>query len=313
MGIDWCKKTKRGNGVALKKADKTIAVDFDDTYLVRCDAVETNRLSIATAPGVNIGDPHPEYGGVICQEITAKPHDESGLLWTVSIKYNVINPAADNNNNNDELEVPRDVWTAGGSSKSVPCFMDAFDPPKLITNTAGDPVEGMEKEECEYTLNLTKPYATHGDWMDIAASHVDHCNDAVWHGGAIETWLCRFRSAQLEVKITQAGGLIYWLTQWEFAFKATTWRLKPWNVGFHELPDGGWSPGAGAPAGAERKAILGADGKAVKSPVALNPDGTAKPAGQPPDVVQGRDGNEGVRVYPLADFSVFGNIFTPTF
>lgn len=313
MAIVWTKQAKRGNGVAIKKSDKTIDVDFDDTYIVRCDAQDDNRLDIAMAPGVGIGDPHPEYGGVVCQEITAKPSGDTGLLWHVAIKYGMINPAADDNGNNDDLEPPRDVWTAGGSSKSVPVFMDAFDPPKIITNSAGDPLEGLEKEECEYTLNLTKPYATHGDWMAVAAACVDHCNSAIWHGGAIETWLCRFRNAQLEVKITEAGGLIYWSTQWEFAYKKTTWRLMPWNIGYHELPEGGWSPGAGAPNATERKAILGADGKAVKSPVALNADGTAKPPGQRPDVVQGQDGNPGVRVYPLADFSVFGEIFTPTF
>lgn len=310
MAVVWMKQAKRGNGVAIKKSDKTIDVDFDDTYLVRCDSQDTNRLDIANAPGIGIGDPHPEYAGVTCQEITAKPTGDTGLMWAVSIKYAIINPAADDNSNNDELELPRDVWTAGGSSRSVPCFKDRFG--NIITNTAGDPLEGLEKEECEYTLNLSRPYATHGAWMSVAASHVDCVNDNVWHGGAVETWLCRFRSAQLEVKITESGGLIYWSTQWEFAFKATTWRLMPWNIGYHELPEGGWSPGAGAPGG-DRKAILGADGKPVKSPVALNADGTAKPAGQPPDVVVGADAQVGVPVHDLADFSVFGEIFTPTF
>lgn len=310
MAVEWVKPAKRGSGVSLKRDKKNIQIDADLSFLVRCNSQDTDPLAIAYAPGIDIFNPHPAIPGLVCSDISAKPTGNTGLLWQVTAKFQPPEPQDGNDDNNsDELGLPADVWTAGGSSKSVPVFRDIAG--NIITNTAGDPLEGLEKEEPEYTLNLSRPVATHGTWLSIAASHVDHVNDATWTGGPPETWLCRFRSAQLEVKANSLGVLLYWMTQWEFAYKASTWRLKPWNVGFHELPNGDWSPGAWSASTAERRAILGVDKKPVKSPVALDAQGRAKPAGQPPDVMIGFDGNEGIQVHPLADFSVFGEISTP--
>lgn len=316
MAIVWVKPAKRSAGISIKRGKNGIQIDGDASFLVRCDSQDTNPVEIALAPGVGIGAPHPTSGGVLCSELSAKPVGNTGLLWLVVAKYTPPDPESEQNNEDDGgggggevIELPADVWTAGGSSTSVPVFKDING--NFITNTAGDPLEGLEKEECEYTLNLARPVANHADWMALAQSHVDHVNDAVWHGGLEETWLCRFRNAELEVKVTSLGSLVYWSTKWEFAYKATTWRLKPWNIGFHELPNGDWSPGAWGAASGERRLIMGADKKPVKSPVALDPQGRAKPAGQPPDVVIGADGKEGIQVHPLADFSVFGEIYTP--
>jgi hypothetical protein len=69
----------------------------------------------------------------------------------------------------------------------------------------------------------------------------------------------------------------------------------PWDVGFHQIVDG------------TRKAITGADGKAVKQPVALNANGTAKTVGAAPSVINGGDG---VELYPKTTFAVkFGEPF----
>jgi len=66
-------------------------------------------------------------------------------------------------------------------------------------------------------------------------------------------------------------------------------------VGFHEL------------VGGERKAIVGADGKAVKQPVALNANGTKKNDGEAPSVINDGDG---VDLYDKTTFAVkFGEPF----
>lgn len=310
MGVVWCKKTNKSSSVSAKRGEKG-ADDFtaEDAYLVRTDSPDNDKMEIIGAPGISLGAPHPDVGGIICQEVTAKSNDDTGLLWLVTTSYSKYVPGEGDDGGGGGAELPYDKWTAGGSSKSIPVFRDRAG--NLITNSAGDILEGLEKEQCEYTLNLVKAFAHHSGWMALAAATVDHVNSGTWQGGAEETWLCRFRNANLEVKVTEQSCMIYWSTQWEFAYRADTWRLMPWDVGFHEVFGGYDQTGNPQDGTGKRRTILGADGKAVKHPVALNGNGRPKAAGQPPDVVMGKDGKIGVPVYDLADFSPFGQIYTP--
>jgi hypothetical protein len=80
-------------------------------------------------------------------------------------------------------------------------------------------------------------------------------------------------------------------------YRAETWDLSPWNTGFNQRVDSSGNPSA---AGTNRAAILGADKKPVKSPVALTAGGVAKPAGEKPDAIT-------FRVYREVSFSTFGD------
>lgn len=305
MGIAWCRELPRGRGVSQKSGQNgSLDTTMDRAFLVRCDALFTPEVDIASAPGISVGDQHPAFAALMCNEITAKPNDESGLLWTVDVKYSTPQIGGGGEEPGEGIPLPRDIWTAGGASKSVPVFQDTAG--RLIVNAAGDVLEGLMKEQVEFTLNLTKAFATHTDWLNVAIACVDHTNAGGWNGTAAETWLCRFRSAQLETKMTKDACLIYWSTQWEFAYCETTWRLKPWNVGFHWIDN----YGSGGPT---RKPALCGDGKTpVKQPVALGSDGRILPIGSLPIVADDPDGGPGWRVYDTADFSVFGIVTTPS-
>jgi len=87
----------------------------------------------------------------------------------------------------------------------------------------------------------------------------------------------------------------YWETTWEFCYRAETWDFKPWDVGFNELVTSDGTPSA---SGTKRAAVLGADKKPVKAPVALT-SGVAKAAGSAPDALT-------FKLYKETDFSVFG-------
>jgi hypothetical protein len=82
---------------------------------------------------------------------------------------------------------------------------------------------------------------------------------------------------------------------WEFAYREEKWDHKPWDVGFNQLVDSQGNPTA---SGTQRAAVLGADKKPVKAPVALS-SGVAKTPGQKPDALT-------FRLYRETDFSVFG-------
>lgn len=302
MSILWHKWVPHKQGLATVKDDGPA---YSLCYLVRTSTQNEKLADIRDAPGINIGDTFQDAAAdwVVCKSSNVKAADDSGLLWEVTFVFEPLRPDEGNDPGGGEgggggvTLPPIPVWSATGSSSVVPVYKDANG--DMITNSAGDPLEGLEKEKSEFTLILTKPYLNHGLWLTAARAYTDTCNSAAWNGGAQHTWLCRFRSASVERK----DGLIYWSTQWEFAYREETWKLMPWDIGFHEL-DGDGSGGY------QKKVITGTDGKGVRQPVALA-GGTPLPEGEPPVVI--RDG-EGAKVYKEANFNVeFGQVFTPIF
>lgn len=278
---------------------------YRNVWLVRTDNPGEDLADIRDAPGVAIGDVVTDANAqyVICKSLSVQAADSSGLLWEVTASFEPRKPEEGNEESGGGggggggTLPPIPIWSATGSSSVVPVYKDVDG--DMITNSAGDPLEGLEKEKSEFTLVLTKPYLNHGLWLAAARAYTDTCNSAVWNGGAQHTWLCRFRSASVERK----DGLIYWSTQWEFAYREETWKLMPWDIGFHQLDGDGDGE-------YQKKTITGSDGKTVKQPVALS-GGTPLPDGEPPVVIRG---GFGAKVYKEANFGVeFGEVFTPFF
>jgi len=299
MAISYTRFLARRSSLSVDKDGKP---SLDRVFLVRLTTGGDTYASIIAATGMGIGQTIVVSGfndPVICKSLDCKAADDSALMYEVTGKYEVKDPEdGEDPENPNGSGLPSMQWGATGSSSAVPVFEDTDG--NMIKNSAGDPLEGLEKEQCEFTLTLTKPYASHLTLGAAARTYTDTCNQFAWNGGDPHTWLCRFKSASIERK----DGLVYWSSSWEFAYKATTWKCMPWDVGFHEWRG---SPGQGD---FGRKAILGVDGKPVKQPVALS-GGTALAPGQGPFVINGGDG---VKVYVETNFAAeFGEMFTPVF
>ncbi|NBX97328.1 hypothetical protein EBQ81_00485 [bacterium] len=191
--------------------------------------------------------------------------------------------------------MPKDVWSAAGSAATIAVFKDKDG--GEILNSAGDPLEGAERESTEFVLTLTKCYANMA-WSGIAKSHTNAVNNAEWNGSEARTWKASFRSAQKKEMTSSASDAtkIFWEVTWEFHYREEKWDFKPWDVGFNQRVGSDGTPSA---SGSGRAAILGTDKKPVRSPVALG-GGVALPAGSAPEALT-------FKLYREADFSVFGN------
>jgi hypothetical protein len=121
-------------------------------------------------------------------------------------------------------------------------------------------------------------------------------NVSAWNTSSPRTWKCEFRSSQKKL-LSRLGASpkTYWEVVWDFVYREETWDYQPWDIGFNQLVTSDGTPTA---SGTKRAAILGADKKPVKSPVALA-GGVAKDPGQPPDALR-------FRLYREANFSTFG-------
>jgi hypothetical protein len=214
-----------------------------------------------------------------------------GMMWSITVRYYI--PPVDNTPS-PSTGMPVDSWSGSGTTITIPVFEDK-DGAKIV-NSAKDPLEGAEKESSEFTLNLTKCYPDLS-WSPIAESQSNTVNSSTWNGSEPRTWKVAFKSASKKEATSSSADTTkpYWETTWEFSYRKETWDYKPWDVGFNQLVDSSGNPTFD---GSQRAAVLGADKKPVKAPVALS-YGVAKPAGSAPDSLT-------FRLYEETDFSVFG-------
>lgn len=268
-----------------------------ETYQIRVDNPDTSRVEIIQATPIGWYTAHWEFPECKAMEFDLSHTDRSMMMWHLSVTFYI--PPKDKKFDCDSL--PCDYWEAAGGVETVPVFqdIDGF----TITNSAGDPLEGLSREREEKTWTLTKFYAD-DSWMTDREVQSGRVNATEWGGGDPHTWKCMFKSATKREaqKIGQGSGsggddgemFEYVETKWEFRYDPETWKCLPWDIGFMELNGSG-----------EKRTITTDDGKAVKQPVALNPDGTAKEPGEPPSVI---NNGAGMMIYRTsAQFAaVFG-------
>jgi hypothetical protein len=278
------------------------SLEATERWQVRVDSPATARLDILQAlatGGLVWGAPHPEFPEIKAMEFELNPEGREGMRWIFTVKYYV----PPRNKTPQENGIPKDVWERTGGTSTVPVFRDTSG--VSITNAAGDPLEGLEREREEVAWSLTKCYATDAAFGSASGAYAGKVNSESWSNYPAKTVKCYLKSAKkvsvskLDVAAEVGAKLDYIEAHWEFRYDPDTWKCKPWDVGFMEKVSG------------ERKTITGSDGKPVKQPVALNNDGTKKAVGQKPTVIN--DG-AGVDIYETANFNTgFGTpVFIPT-
>lgn len=302
MAIVYCKELPRERSQSGAHGE---TYTYTRAFLVRTDSPTEPLPNITNAPGFAWLDDHPDDNSVGALSFETSPADDSSLLYYVKVKYGARPVDADTEWSPEGIpfSVPGlmkfPVWSGSSSVTTGPCLYDKDD--HSIVNSAGDALEGMEMEMADAKLTVTNYALTESAWMTAAATYTNTCNTGNWNGGAIDCWKCQGCSAKLTTENYNAVTYVFWELTWEFAYRAKSWRLRPWDIGFAEKCD---SDGVASSVGTYRKAIKGIDGKVTPRPVALAA-GVAKPAGQPPDPLA-------FVIYQRNDFgAAFGEVFTP--
>jgi hypothetical protein len=261
---------------------------------IRVDDPDTSEADILAGVsgtiGITWGTAHWGITSLKAMDFDLSPSDRTGMIWTLTVTYTVPPPRKRITENGK----PEDVWERSGGTTTVPAFEDIDG--NLVQNAAGDPLEGLERERDERGWTLTKFYDDDADLEADVDAYAGHVNDAEWADGAAKTWKAYFLGAK-KVTISKldgdadGGDLEFVEARWEFRYDPETWTSKPWDMGFHELDGSGG-----------KKAIVMDDGKAVKQPVGLNADGTARDPSAVPALLVA-NGGDGFEFYPDADFT----------
>jgi len=287
----WVSYARKPTGFAGKYGE---SLRVNEKWLIRVDDPGTSRVDILAGVtgeiGITWGSAHWELADLKALEFDLQPSDD-GMLWTLIVSFYVPPPGKKITENG----VPEDVWERTGGTTTVPVFTDSAG--DMILNAAGDPLEGLEKEREESAWSLTKYYEDDASLDTDISACAGRVNDGTWASYVEKRWKCYFKGAKKssvsKLDGSDDGGLLEFIeSRWEFRLDVDTWKAMPWDVGFMEVTEDG------------KKTITGADGKAVKQPVALNSDGSAKGGGAAPGVIN--DGG-GADLYLTADFeATFG-------
>jgi hypothetical protein len=281
----------RGTSVSGKFGESMRAIR---KWTIRVDSPLTTEAEIiggvTATMGITWGSPHPQFPELKALELELAPETDDGMRWLLTINYYIPPP----NKVMKENGIPEDVWERSGGTTTVPAFTDNSG--ATITNAAGDPLEGLEKEREETSWTLTKYYESEATLQADIVAYAGKVNSGTWAGGAAKTYKAYFKSARKQ-SISKldgdddAGTIDFIESRWEFRYEPDTWKAMPWDVGFMELYNGPvW----------QKRVILGNDGKPVKQPVALNTNGTQKDPGQAPSVIKG---GAGVDLYATANWA----------
>jgi hypothetical protein len=238
------------------------------TFIATVDDPTTPVSTINDAIGISWLDAHPEFPAVYVTDMSCQ-NDGDPLHYKVEFTYDLIKQE-------DRQPMPwdrTDKFTFSGGVTTAPAIVhynDGFGSPKLIVNTAGDPLEGAERECAEWRISISGnrqafPYS-------MAMAYINTVNSDSWSGFAPGTLKCQSISGQREVEQVNNAEVPYWTVSVELAYRAEGWALKLWDVGYNEIKSN------------SRQKILDKRYEPVSEPVALS-NGVAKAAGQPPDML----------------------------
>jgi hypothetical protein len=277
MAVVESKEMYRGRGRQTTYGDVPV---YTRIFLVTVDDPRTDLQDISAEPGIDWLDPHPENENALLIDSNIQQDGDSPFHYKLTFTYKSAQDLGEN-----PVDRPPQFSFSGGLA-SAPAFWyfpnnNDNSTKRIIINTAGDPIGGLDRDEGEFTVSITINKAPPFDYVK-AQSYVGAINSDTWSGSAPKTWKCMSITGNRKIEDVQATKYLYWETNATLAYRNTGWDLQTWDVGFNEI------------VGGVRKKIL-AGSEPVSEPAALSA-GRQKTPGQPPDMLM-------FRIYPMLPFT----------
>lgn len=282
MAVVGFKEMYRGRGRQAQFGDVPV---YTRIFLVKTDTVDTSFQEISEAPGIAWLSSHPENQYAYLIDSNVQQDGDSPFHYRLTFTYK---------SGEDLATIPwerPEQFSFSGSLASAPAFWHFPNSgdnstKQIIVNSAGDPIGGLDRDEGEFTVTISKnlradgvaPYWNYAD----AQMYVGAINSDTWSGGAPRTWKCMSISATRKIEQVGAEKFVYWEANTTIGYRNTGWDLQTWDVGFNQI------------IGGKRVKIM-AGSEPVSEPAALS-FGVAKAPGQPPDM-------KTFRIYPMLPFN----------
>ncbi|MES2789957.1 MAG: hypothetical protein V4719_10060 [Planctomycetota bacterium] len=218
--------------------------EYTDTLYCRCNDWRDTRLTVYMHKDCpKKGDRHPEDNLAYVDEIDINRIGNSKFHWEIVLKYTTVRE--ENQDEPDPLkEIPEiDLQT---QSKMEEIYTDIYGEP--ITNTAGDPIQGIEIEVFNWKINASRNIPP--NFPDFLLNCKGRINIAPVRIRGLEFPKETLRLRNISVgKIDQKNDVSFSVLATEMEYDERTHRKRVLNTGFSHLSpilgttvNGKWKP-----------------------------------------------------------------------
>lgn len=239
----------------------------------------TPTQTVLNTIGIFHGASHPEYGYLLCTEGNLNELDR----FHVEVVYRYEVPAQGSGDSSPNPLARADVWSFSTGGAAVPAltFYDGSGNANLkpLVNSAFDFFEGAMTEESELRATITGNRSLFP--IGLAAQVTNTVNSDSYLGAPAHSWKCQGISAQQQNEVVDGAEIKYWSVSVELAYRQSGWKLLLPDIGWNYIEDD------------EKKRAYVTDSEssdkvASANPVALNSNGSLKPPGSFPNILERR-------------------------
>ena len=219
----------------------------------KLDDAITIRDHFRDVMGIQYLTAHPNNIYFTLRNLECSQKDETPKAWDVTGVYSPAPLDEDQQQEENPLDRPTIIeW----SSELAQEFTTKDKNGKPMLNSAGDPLEPLEKDDVRWSVSLTKNFASIPFWV---AEYVNTINSSavIVQGQSLPAHTLKVQ--QLHIPPLQIENNIpFYQVMVALAYKAETWRVKRLDEGFHYVTGG------------DRKKITLDDGNEPSEPVPLD-------------------------------------------
>ena len=217
----------------VASGDREGGVSYTRVFSVWTTAPDTKLSDVVTAPGIALGNPHPDDPSAIASSFDCAQTD-SLLRYHVSITYTTCATLQADGTCGDG-GLPAITWTGSTAVRQLPVTEDAAG--KAIINSAGQPIPDQQADIATMTITCVKYYEECLELFDALKTFTNRTNYSQWAGLPKNWWKCQGASWTTErLNVCGEIKLVYQST-WNFELDSRAWLLLPLNVGYMQLVD----------------------------------------------------------------------------
>jgi hypothetical protein len=231
----WDGRSGTFENVTSNRVRRKWLVVTDDKYL---DPLDVAAYFAATV-GIVWQTPHPSDSNYTARSLEVDPKSETPFAYDVVVTYSTEPFRADEQEQNilnPTNRPPRITW----DSETVQQFTTKDKDGKPMLNSAGDPLEPIEKDDIRWIISLTKNFASLPLWI-LNCVNVVNSSAVTVSGVTLPTRTVKTQRLRISDLLNENGFDFYEVTI-ELAYKPDTWDVDRLDEGFNVIAGDGDIP-----------------------------------------------------------------------